>query len=61
VATTPSPPTPPAALPSQPSVDVYYENCTAARAAGTAPILIGEPGYRKALDGDGDSIAIEVQ
>jgi hypothetical protein len=39
--------------------DVYYPNCTAARAAGVAPILIGEPGYRPKLDRDGDGIACE--
>ena len=39
--------------------DVYYPNCTAARAAGAAPILIGEPGYRPKLDRDGDGIACE--
>src|SRR5580765_4438183 len=30
--------------------DVYYPNCAAARAAGVAPIHIGQPGYRPALD-----------
>jgi micrococcal nuclease len=38
---------------------VYYENCTAARNAGAAPILRGQPGYRSALDGDNDGIACE--
>lgn len=37
----------------------YYKNCTAARAAGAAPILRGEPGYRSALDRDNDGIACE--
>jgi hypothetical protein len=27
-----------------------YQNCSAARAAGAAPIYRGEPGYRPALD-----------
>ncbi len=31
----------------------------AARAAGTAPIYRGEPGYRDGLDGDSDGIACE--
>lgn len=39
--------------------DVYYKNCAAARAAGAAPILQGQPGYRPALDRDGDGIACE--
>lgn len=38
---------------------VYYANCSAARAAGAAPIRAGEPGYRPALDRDGDGIACE--
>ncbi len=38
---------------------VYYKNCTAARAAGAAPIYRGEPGYRPALDRDNDGIACE--
>nr|WP_235620645.1 DUF1524 domain-containing protein [Mycolicibacter sinensis] len=37
----------------------YFPNCAAARAAGAAPILIGQPGYRPGLDGDGDGIACE--
>jgi hypothetical protein len=39
--------------------NVYYKNCTAARAAGAAPLFRGEPGYRPALDRDGDGIACE--
>jgi hypothetical protein len=42
-----------------PAAEVYYPNCDAARAAGVAPIYAGEPGYRKALDGDRDGIACE--
>jgi hypothetical protein len=38
---------------------VYYANCSAARAAGAAPIYRGQPGYRPALDRDGDGIACE--
>lgn len=60
VSTASAPSAPPAAPPSAPpNTDVYYENCTAARAAGAAPILIGEPGYRKALDRDNDGVACE--
>jgi len=37
----------------------YYKNCTAARDAGAAPILEGQPGYRPALDRDKDGIACD--
>ena len=39
---------------------VYYPNCRAACQAGAAPIYRGQPGYRDALDRDGDGIACEV-
>ena len=39
---------------------VYYSGCDEARAAGTAPIYAGQPGYREALDGDGDGVACET-
>lgn len=39
---------------------VYYANCDEARAAGVAPIYIGEPGYRAGLDRDKDGIACET-
>jgi micrococcal nuclease len=46
--------------PPKPAVkDAYYANCAAARAAGVAPIYRGQPGYRAALDRDGDGIACE--
>lgn len=38
---------------------VYFENCSAARAAGAAPVMAGDPGYRSALDRDGDGIGCE--
>ena len=37
----------------------HYANCTAARAAGAAPIRRGEPGYASHLDRDGDGIGCE--
>lgn len=37
----------------------YYSNCSAARAAGAAPLRRGEPGYRSGLDRDGDGVACE--
>lgn len=36
-----------------------YNNCAEARAAHAAPIERGQPGYRPALDRDGDGIACE--
>lgn len=39
--------------------DVYYKNCSEVRAAGAAPILQGQPGYRSALDRDNDGVACE--
>ena len=36
-----------------------WGGCNSARAAGTAPIYAGEPGYRSGMDGDGDGIACE--
>lgn len=41
------------------SSSTYYRNCSEAREAGAAPISRGEPGYRPALDRDGDGIACE--
>ncbi|MGW8361871.1 excalibur calcium-binding domain-containing protein [Streptomyces wedmorensis] len=44
---------------AEPEPEVYYENCTAVRAAGAAPIHVGEPGYGRHLDRDGDGVACE--
>jgi hypothetical protein len=38
---------------------VSYQNCTAVRAAGKAPLYRGQPGYSSKLDRDGDGIACE--
>ena len=48
-------------LPNQSSEDssVYFPTCAAARAAGVAPLYIGEPGYRTGLDRDKDGKACE--
>ncbi|WP_344698624.1 excalibur calcium-binding domain-containing protein [Sphingomonas limnosediminicola] len=35
---------------------VYYADCDAARAAGSAPVMAGRPGYRAELDPDGDGV-----
>ncbi|GAB2508453.1 Excalibur calcium-binding domain protein [Corynebacterium atrinae] len=37
----------------------YYKNCSAARAAGAAPVYAGSPGYGKHLDRDGDGVGCE--
>lgn len=39
--------------------DTYYPNCSAARAAGAAPLREGDGGYSRRLDCDGDGIACE--
>lgn len=36
-----------------------FPNCTAARAAGAAPVLRGEPGFGSHLDRDGDGVGCE--
>ncbi|WP_239459864.1 excalibur calcium-binding domain-containing protein [Nocardioides daejeonensis] len=43
----------------QAALHVYFENCTAARAAGAAPVRRGDPGYGSHLDRDGDGIGCE--
>jgi hypothetical protein len=55
-------PTPKAVTPAPapaPTPSVYYKNCTAARAAGAAPVYRGEPGYASHLDRDGDGVGCE--
>jgi hypothetical protein len=42
-----------------PPPSAYYANCSAAKAAGAAPLYRGQPGYRAALDRDGDGVACE--
>ena len=37
----------------------YFPNCSAARAAGAAPVRAGSPGYSRKLDRDGDGIGCE--
>lgn len=44
--------------PAQPA-EAVYANCTAAKAAGAAPILRGQPGYRSKLNRDNDGVACE--
>lgn len=52
-------PAPVAPAPAPAPAAVYYANCTAARAAGAAPIYAGQAGYRAALDRDSDGVACE--
>ncbi len=56
-----APAAPPGPAPAPPAGDgsVYYANCTAARLAGAAPVRVGDPGYRAALDRDGDGVGCE--
>jgi len=37
----------------------YYANCAAARAAGAAPIHVGQIGYNRKLDRDRGGVACE--
>ena len=46
-------------FPNSASSSAFYPDCTAARAAGAAPITIGRPGYRPELDADHDGVACE--
>jgi hypothetical protein len=55
----PSPSTTPTPTPSA-STAVFYADCAAAEAAGAAPIRRGRPGYRTALDRDGDGVACDA-
>ena len=41
------------------SVSASYGNCTEARAAGAAPVRVGDPGYGRHLDRDGDGVGCE--
>jgi endonuclease YncB( thermonuclease family) len=41
------------------SDEVYFASCDAARRAGATPIVVGQPGYGKHLDPDGDGIACD--
>jgi excalibur calcium-binding domain-containing protein len=43
-----------------PSITPTYANCDEARAAGNAPINWDRPGFRRALDADGDGVGCEV-
>ena len=51
--TAPAPVAPPAASAQ------YFDNCSAARAAGAAPVRVGDSGYGRHLDRDGDGVGCE--
>lgn len=55
----PAPGPAPAPAPAPSGAGVSYANCAAARAAGAAPIMRGEPGYSSKLDRDNDGVACE--
>jgi Excalibur calcium-binding domain/Protein of unknown function (DUF1524) len=50
---------PPATASSAAAAAESFRNCAAARAAGAAPVYVGDPGYSTKLDGDLDGIACE--
>lgn len=39
--------------------DVYFRNCSDARAAGAAPVRYGDPGYASHLDRDNGGVGCE--
>lgn len=45
--------------PAPQPTNVYYPNCAAARAAGAAPVHVGQPGYGTHLDRDRDGVGCE--
>ena len=49
----------PAPAPCSTGGGVAYANCAAVRAAGAAPIRVGQPGYSRRLDRDGDGVGCE--
>lgn len=49
----------PAQAPSPAPVMGAYQNCSAARAAGAAPVYAGQPGYGSHLDRDNDGVGCE--
>jgi hypothetical protein len=44
---------------AQVSASASHANCSAARAAGAAPVRVGDPGYGRHLDRDGDGVGCE--
>ena len=54
-----SEPEPAYVAPEPANTSSYYENCTAARAAGAAPVYEGQAGYGPHLDRDRDGVGCE--
>ncbi|WP_411347193.1 excalibur calcium-binding domain-containing protein [Paenibacillus sp. WLX2291] len=52
-------PEPDLVIEEEAETDVYYQNCSAVREAGEAPLFEGEPGYSTKLDRDRDGVACE--
>ena len=52
-------PAAPSPVPTDASGQVYYSSCSKVRAAGKAPLLEGQPGYRSGLDGDHNGVACQ--
>ncbi|MGY4642364.1 GmrSD restriction endonuclease domain-containing protein [Cellulomonas sp. URHB0016] len=52
-------PGPAVAEPEAERATVYYSSCAAARAAGAAPVHLGDPGYGPHLDRDHDGVGCE--
>ncbi|WP_233492218.1 excalibur calcium-binding domain-containing protein [Blastococcus sp. TF02A-30] len=59
VAPKPAPRAAPVPAAPAPQASTYYDNCTAARNAGAAPVRAGQPGYGRHLDRDGDGVGCE--
>lgn len=55
----PAPVVPAPVVPAPAPAAAPFANCTAARAAGAAPVYAGTPGYGKHLDRDGDGIGCD--
>ncbi|MDJ0316612.1 GmrSD restriction endonuclease domain-containing protein [Arthrobacter antibioticus] len=55
----PAAPPVPAPAPPVSAPEPYYQNCSAVRAAGAAPIHIGQPGFQAKFDRDGDGVGCE--
>lgn len=54
-----APAAPEPAAPAAPSNNGPFKNCDAVRAAGRAPIRVGEPGFEPKFDGDNDGVGCE--
>lgn len=52
-------PVAPVPVPTPAPAPAYFDNCTAARNAGAAPVRTGDPGYGRHLDRDGDGVGCE--